>query len=143
MIRLRYSEDTCPSYMTKLSAGADLKARVSVLIPAGGRVMVPTGVWISEIEWNLVPPGLIPELQLRARSGLALKKGITMINGIGTIDADYRDEICALLVNHSQEDFTIERGERVAQLVLNFVAQIPGLPVGGDRTGGMGSTGTR
>jgi dUTP pyrophosphatase len=103
-------------------------------------VCVPTGVWISSVNWEKVPLGLIPELQIRARSGLARKNGICLANGIGTIDADYRDEIGVLLLNLGPEDFRIERGDRIAQMVISFVGRIDGLPVGGSRVGGFGST---
>lgn len=143
MIALRFAENCAPSYMTEYSAGADLRARETVTILAGKRGIVPTGVWIKDVDWSQVPKNHIPELQVRARSGLAYKKGITLANGVGTIDADYRDEICALVLNTSDVDVTIEVGERVAQLVLAMALRIPDLAVGGQRTGGIGSTGTK
>ena len=85
---------------------------------------------------------MIPELQIRARSGLAFKHGICLSNGVGTIDADYPDEICVLLSNTSTESFVIEKGMRVGQMTQNLVYRIQGLEVGGERTGGFGSTAT-
>ncbi len=143
MIELRFHEENKPLYMTNLSAGADLRSRTDIQLLPGERKIVPTGVWIA--SFNLDDPNLpkncIPELQIRARSGLALKRGLTMVNGIGTIDLDYKDEICALMINLSPDVQEIKSGDRIAQLVLNFVMQIPGLDKGGERSGGMGSTG--
>lgn len=145
MIKLRSLENSAPAYQTELSAGADLKAREACIIPAGKTKLVPTGVWIEKIEWELIPTGFIPELQVRARSGLAYKHGITLTNGVGTIDADYPNEIGVLLWNTSEQDFTIHEGDRIAQLVLNLIARIPYLQIGGsqglERVGGFGSTG--
>lgn len=129
--------------MTRRSAGADLRSRVAMAIAPHGRAAVPTGVWIERVVWDEVPAGFLPELQVRARSGLAIKHGIMLANGVGTIDADFPDEICALLYNSSDKEFAIKPGERVAQLVLNLVVQIPELEVGGERSGGFGSTGPR
>lgn len=130
-----------PSYATAASAAADLRAASELIIPAGERGKVPTGVWIERVDWNKVPDGQIPELQVRARSGLAFKKGIMLTNGVGTIDADYPDEICVLLYNSGKEPFVIQKGDRIAQVTLNIVARISGLDVGGTRAGGFGSTG--
>ncbi|GFN36462.1 dUTP diphosphatase [Tepidimicrobium xylanilyticum] len=101
-----------PSYKTKGSAGMDLYANLdeSITIKPMERVLVPTGLYIS------IPNGY--EAQIRARSGLALKHGITLANGIGTIDSDYRGEIGVILLNLSKEDYTINRGDRIAQLVI-------------------------
>ena len=140
MFKLRYLEGCQPAYMTEHSAACDLLAREAALLPPGKVVLVPTGVWIDSVEWEKVPVGFIPELQVRARSGLARKSSITLANGIGTIDADYRDEIGVLLINHGEEAFYIQQGDRLAQMVLNLVARIPGLPIGGERKGGFGST---
>ena len=101
-----------PEYATPLSAGMDLRADIAediVLKPMQRRI-VPTGLHIA------LPAGY--EAQVRPRSGLALKHGITVLNSPGTIDADYRGEICVILVNLSSEEFVIEKGERIAQLVL-------------------------
>ena len=135
------SPDLMPSYATAASAAADLRAASELIIPAGERGKVPTGVWIERVDWTKVPDGQIPELQVRARSGLAFKQGIMLTNGVGTIDADYPDEICVLLYNSGKEPFVIQKGDRIAQVTLNIVARISGLDVGGIRSGGFGSTG--
>jgi len=101
-----------PAYATALSAGMDLRANIDepiVLKPMERRI-IPTGLYIA------LPPGY--EAQVRPRSGLALKKGITVLNSPGTIDADYRGELGVLLINLSQEDFTVNDGERIAQMVI-------------------------
>lgn len=106
------SKHALPSYATPLSAGMDLRANLDaplVLKPLQ-RCLVPTGLYIA------LPPSY--EAQVRPRSGLAIKKGITVLNTPGTIDADYRGEICVVLVNLSTEDFVIEDGERIAQMVI-------------------------
>jgi len=141
MFQLRFDESCAPSYMTEHSVGADLKARIDVTVAPGQRALVPTGTWIADVDWAKVPCGAIPELQVRARSGLAWKHGICLANGVGTIDADYRDEICALLLNTTEQAFTIKAGERVAQLVFAIAYRIDSLSVGGARGGGFGSTG--
>lgn len=140
MIHLRYQEDCAPRYMTKASAACDLIAREPVVVEAGAVARVPTGVWISHVDWDRVAPGQIPELQVRARSGLAFKHGITLANGIGTIDADYPEEIGVLLLNTGKQDFQVEKGMRIAQLVQALCYRIDGLELGGDRLGGFGST---
>lgn len=101
-----------PQYATALSAGVDLRANVSepITLQPMQRVMVPTGLFIA------LPAGY--EAQVRPRSGLALKKGITVLNSPGTIDADYRGEICIILINLSDEPFVINDGERIAQMVV-------------------------
>ena len=130
-----------PSYATAASAAADLRAASELIIAPGERSKVPTGVWIERVDWTKVPDGQIPELQVRARSGLAFKQGIMLTNGVGTIDADYPDEICVLLYNSGKEPFVIQKGDRIAQVTLNIAARISGLDVGGTRAGGFGSTG--
>ena len=102
----------CPQYATPQSAGVDLKANISESITLGSleRALVPTGLYIA------LPQGY--EAQVRPRSGLAAKKGVTVLNTPGTIDADYRGEICVILVNLSKEDFVIQPGERIAQMVI-------------------------
>jgi len=135
------SPDLMPSYATAASAAADLRAASELIIAPGERSKVPTGVWIERVDWTKVPDGQIPELQVRARSGLAFKQGIMLTNGVGTIDADYPDEICVLLYNSGKEPFVIQKGDRIAQVTLNIVARISGLDVGGTRSGGLGSTG--
>lgn len=130
-----------PSYATSASAAADLRSTGEYVIPAGGRGRVPTGVWIDRVDWDQVPEGMIPELQVRARSGLAFKQGVMLTNGVGTIDADYPDEIGVLLFNSGSEPFYIQKGDRIAQITLNLVSRIPNLASGGNRGGGFGSTG--
>ncbi len=131
-----------PEYATKSAAGLDLRANVEdvlVLKPLE-RVLIPTGLFME------IPQGF--EGQIRPRSGLAYKHGITVLNSPGTIDADYRGEIKVLLVNVSNAEFVIEPGERVAQIVFASHAQIQWNEVISleetDRgVGGFGSTGTR
>lgn len=106
------SSHELPNYETIASAGTDLRANIteSIVLKPLGRTIVKTGLFIE------LPIGF--EAQVRPRSGLAAKKGITVLNSPGTVDADYRGEIGVILVNLSNEDFTIENGERVAQLVI-------------------------
>ena len=106
------SHHSLPSYETLFSAGMDLRANLneSIVLQAGARILVPTGLYIS------IPQGY--EAQIRPRSGLALKKGITLLNTPGTIDADYRGEIGIIIINLSQEDFVISDGDRIAQMVV-------------------------
>lgn len=101
-----------PAYGTIHSAGMDLRANLSepVVLKSLERALIPTGLFIE------LPEGY--EAQIRPRSGLALKKGITVLNTPGTIDADYRGEICVILINLSNEDFLIENGERICQMVV-------------------------
>ncbi|MBQ9286908.1 MAG: dUTP diphosphatase [Bacteroidaceae bacterium] len=112
-----------PQYATDMSAGMDIRANLNqpfVLKPMQ-RCLVPTGLFIS------LPDGY--EAQIRPRSGLALKKGVTVLNTPGTIDADYRGEIGIILINLSQEDYVIEDGERVAQMIITRYEQIRWRPV--------------
>ncbi|MCB2182920.1 MAG: dUTP diphosphatase [Desulfobulbaceae bacterium] len=106
-----------PAYHSELAAGMDVAAAVveSISLEPGQRVMVPSGFAVA------VPPGF--ELQVRPRSGLAIKHGVTVVNSPGTIDADYRGEVKIGLINLSSEAFTINRGDRVAQLILAPVCQ--------------------
>lgn len=106
------SKHPLPAYATELSAGLDIRANLSdsITLAPMQRCLVPTGLYIA------LPPGF--EAQVRPRSGLALKKGVTVLNSPGTIDADYRGEICVILVNLSTEPFVIEDGERIAQMVI-------------------------
>ena len=143
MINLRFSPEFAPKYQTNLSAGADLVAATDVVIKANSKVKVPTGVWIESIDWEQVPNGFVPELQIRARSGLAYKHGISLTNGVGTVDADYPDEICVLLWNSSDHDFVVNKGDRIAQLVVNLCYQILPLKTQVERKSGFGSTGLR
>ena len=112
------SENALPEYATEMSAGFDLRASLTgpVTLKAGDRMLIGTGLFIA------LPPGY--EAQVRPRSGLALKKGITVLNAPGTIDADYRGEIGVILYNASKEDFVIEPGERIAQMVIAKYEQI-------------------
>ena len=112
------SKHSLPEYATILSAGMDLRANIDapVLLKPMERRLIPTGLFIS------LPDGY--EAQVRPRSGLALKKGITVLNSPGTIDADYRGEIGVILVNLSDQDFVIEDGERIAQMVIARYEQI-------------------
>ncbi|MCR5158013.1 MAG: dUTP diphosphatase [Prevotella sp.] len=101
-----------PAYATAQSAGMDLRANIGepIVLRPMERKLIPTGLYIA------LPPGY--EAQVRPRSGLALKRGITVLNAPGTIDADYRGEVGVLLINLSQEDFTVNDGERIAQMVI-------------------------
>lgn len=106
------SYNELPAYSTEMSAGMDLRASLSepVILKPLERKLIPTGLFIE------LPKGY--EAQIRPRSGLALKKGITVLNTPGTIDADYRGEVGIILINLSQEDFVIENGERICQMVV-------------------------
>ncbi|WP_297085990.1 dUTP diphosphatase [uncultured Draconibacterium sp.] len=106
------SKNELPAYSTLFSAGMDLRANLDtpVILKPLERKLIPTGLFIE------LPQGY--EAQVRPRSGLALKKGITVLNTPGTIDADYRGEIGVILINLSQEDFVIENGERICQMVI-------------------------
>ena len=131
-----------PAYQSPHAAGLDLLAAVPqdaplVLIP-GKHALVPTGLAIA------LPEGF--EAQVRPRSGLAAKHGVTVLNSPGTIDADYRGEISVILINHGAVPFTISRGERIAQMVIAPVARarldpVGSLPETGRGSGGFGSTG--
>jgi dUTP pyrophosphatase len=131
-----------PQYETPQSAGMDLRAALGendeLVLPAGARVLVPTGLKIA------LPPTY--EAQIRPRSGLALKNGITCLNSPGTIDADYRGEIGIILINHGAESFTIKRGDRIAQMVIAPITQAVWMETNelGETErgeGGFGSTG--
>ena len=106
------SKHPLPKYATSLSAGMDLRANLEspIVLKPLQRCLVPTGIYMA------LPEGY--EAQVRPRSGLAIKKGISVLNSPGTIDADYRGEVCVILVNLSTEDFVIEDGERIAQMVI-------------------------
>jgi dUTP pyrophosphatase len=133
-----------PAYRSALAAGLDLTAAIeegiSLILDPGERALVPAGIAVE------LPAGY--EAQVRPRSGLAHRHGVTVLNAPGTIDADYRGEICVLLINHGREPFPIRRGERIAQLVISKVTmvtleQADKLSVTGRNEGGFGSTGTR
>lgn len=136
------SSNPLPAYSTLLSAGMDVRAELSESITLGPmqRVIVPTGLYFE------IPAGY--EIQVRPRSGLAAKHGITVLNSPGTIDADYRGELKVILVNLSSEPFVIESGERIAQIVLAAHAHIEWeetseLSDSERGEGGFGSTGVK
>lgn len=129
-----------PEYQTPLSAGLDIRADIDAPVTLGPleRAMIPTGLFVE------LPEGC--EMQIRPRSGLAAKHGITVFNSPGTIDADYRGEIKIILVNLSGEPFTVEAGERIAQMIVARYEQIEWQPVEelgatARGAGGFGSTG--
>jgi len=130
-----------PRYMTDLAAGMDLFAALDspVRLARGQRLLVPTGIALA------IPAGF--EGQVRPRSGLALKKGIALVNSPGTIDADYRGELGIILINHGQDEVTLSPGDRIAQLVIAPVRQavmqvVEDLEATERNTGGFGHTGT-
>jgi dUTP pyrophosphatase len=143
VMRLPHGADLpLPAYQSDDAAGLDLVAAVAadapVVIGPGRRALIPTGLAIA------LPRGT--EGQVRPRSGLAARHGVTVLNSPGTIDADYRGEIQVILINHGTEAFTIKRGERIAQMVIAPVVQAEFVAVAAlsdtDRgTGGFGSTG--
>lgn len=131
-----------PAYETLGAAGMDVRAAVPkdepVMLMPGTRAMVPTGLSVA------IPQGY--EIQMRPRSGLAAKHGITCLNSPGTIDSDYRGELKVILINHSDDNFTIQRGDRIAQLVVSPVTlakwdEVEELDDTARGTGGFGSTG--
>jgi len=135
------SKHPIPAYETALSAGVDLRANLdaSVVLKPLERKLIKTGLFIA------LPAGV--EAQVRPRSGLALKKGITVLNSPGTIDADYRGEIGVILINLSSDDFVIEDGERIAQMVIArhervTFTEAKELSATDRGAGGFGSTGT-
>ncbi len=130
-----------PDYATELSAGVDLLAAVEadVVLQPGERKLIPSGIAIA------LPAGT--EAQVRPRSGLALKHGVTVLNAPGTIDADYRGEVGVILINHGDAPFTVTRGARIAQMVIAPVTQanwrsVESLEDSARGAGGFGSTGT-
>jgi len=140
--RLAHARDLpLPAYETAHAAGLDLRAAVDAplaLAGGGGRAAVPTGLAIA------LPPGY--EGQVRPRSGLAARHGVTVLNSPGTVDADYRGEIVVLLINHGPEPVAVERGMRIAQLVVAAHAAVAwvetdALPPSARGVGGFGSTG--
>ena len=141
--RLLHAEGLAlPAYETSGSAGMDLRAAVPqdapLTLAPGARALVPTGLKIAlEQGW---------EAQVRPRSGLALKHGITCLNSPGTIDSDYRGEVGVILINHGAEPFVIQRGERIAQMVIAahaqaVIAEVESLDETARGAGGFGSTG--
>lgn len=130
-----------PSYETEDAAGMDLRAAVDAdtVLQPGERGLIPTGLAIA------LPPGF--EAQIRPRSGLALRDGISLVNSPGTIDADYRGEVGVIVINHGDQPFTVTRGMRIAQMVIAPVtraawAETDTLPDTARGAGGFGSTGT-
>ncbi|NPA25635.1 MAG: dUTP diphosphatase [Deltaproteobacteria bacterium] len=129
-----------PRYMSDQAAGMDLYACLEkpVLLEPGQRDLIPTGIAIA------LPAGY--EAQIRPRSGLALKSGITLVNSPGTIDADYRGEIKIIMINHGQEEFTVRDGERIAQMIIAPVSRcrwktVKNLDASRRGAGGFGHTG--
>ena len=131
-----------PSYETSGAAGADIRSFLNepVVIPVGKRAMIPTGLFFA------IPEGF--EIQVRPRSGLAAKNGVTVLNTPGTIDSDYRGEVKVILINLGDADFTVNNGDRIAQLIVAPVTQ--GIFVKTDKldetergAGGFGSTGVK
>ena len=129
-----------PAYMSDHAAGMDIYAAVNpeVVIPPGEWKLVPSGISIA------LPDGY--EAQVRPRSGLALKQGVSILNTPGTVDADYRGEVGVILMNHSQEDLVIKRGDRIAQMIVNKIERIQfeetqELPDSDRGSGGFGHTG--
>jgi dUTP pyrophosphatase len=143
ILRLPHGADLpLPAYQSALAAGLDLVAAVPsgapVEIAPGNRALIPTGIAIA------LPPG--NEGQIRPRSGLAIRYGITVLNAPGTIDADYRGELQVILVNHGSESFVVQRGMRIAQLVIapiqhTKIVESESLDSTARATGGFGSTG--
>ena len=134
-----------PCYETAGAAGMDLRASLhaddraeGIRLPSGGRVLVPTGLAMA------IPPGF--EGQIRPRSGLAARHGLTQLNSPGTVDSDYRGEIMVLMINHGAETYLVRHGERIAQMVIAPVVQaamvrVDALPGSERGAGGFGSTG--
>lgn len=129
-----------PAYMSKQAAGMDIRANVKddMVIQPGKIRAVPTGIMLA------LPEGF--EAQIRPRSGLALRCGVTVLNSPGTIDADYRGEIKVILANLGEEDFKISRGDRIAQIIINKIEQadlieVDEIPESCRGSGGFGSTG--
>ena len=139
--RLPHGQDLpLPCYMSDHAAGMDLFAAVNseIIIPPGQWRLVPTGISIA------LPEGY--EAQVRPRSGLALKQGISILNTPGTVDADYRGEVGVILMNHSKEKLVIKRGDRIAQMIINKIERVEieevnELPESNRGPAGFGSTG--
>lgn len=136
------SHHPLPQYATPQSAGMDLRANLDepITLQPLQRVLVPTGLYMA------LPPGY--EAQVRPRSGLAIKKGVTVLNSPGTVDADYRGEVCVILINLSSEPFIINDGERIAQMVIARheqpdLIQVDVLDETERGAGGFGHSGTK
>lgn len=131
-----------PGYETPAAAGMDIRAALEepLTLKVGERTLIPTGLQMA------LPEGY--EAQIRPRSGLAIKNGITMLNSPGTIDADYRGEVKVIAINHGQEDFVINHGDRIAQMVISPIVQLEvtqseSLSETERGSGGFGSTGVK
>lgn len=141
--KLEHAKDLpLPAYETPQSAGMDIRAALDapIIIKPGERALVATGLQMA------LPHGY--EAQIRPRSGLAIKNGITMLNAPGTIDADYRGEVKVIVINHGQEDFVVKHGDRIAQMVIAPVVQLEvseseNLDETERGEGGFGSTGVK
>jgi dUTP pyrophosphatase len=141
MKKLEHAKDLpLPNYESASAAGMDIRAAVAspVILKPGNRTLIPTGLQMA------LPAGF--EAQIRPRSGLAIRNGITMLNAPGTIDADYRGEIKVIAINHGEEEFVINHGDRIAQMVIAPVTQFPVVEVTDlsktqRGSGGFGSTG--
>jgi dUTP pyrophosphatase len=139
IMRLAHAADLpLPAYATAGSAGMDLRAAQAMTLQPGARALVPTGIALA------LPPSC--EAQVRPRSGLAIRHGVTVLNAPGTIDWDYRGEIKVPLINHGSEDFIINRGDRIAQMVIARIEvaeflEVTSLDETTRNTGGFGSSG--
>lgn len=135
------SNNPLPEYSTRGSSGMDIRAWLPegpITMKPGERALIPTGLYIDLIRGF--------ELQIRARSGLALKHGIAVLNGPGTVDSDFRDEIKVILINLGDKDFTVNSGDRIAQMVLAkterlYLDEVSEIDRRDDRGGGFGHTG--
>ena len=136
-VKIKIDGGYMPEYATSMSAGADIRASQDITIMPGERALVHTGLFVE------IPEGY--ELQIRPRSGLALKYGITVLNSPGTIDADYRNEVGVILANFGHEPFCVKKGDRIAQMVLCPVTraefETAEMLSKTERSGGFGSTG--
>jgi dUTP pyrophosphatase len=136
------SRHNVPEYSTLASSGMDVRANLDhdVILQAGKRALIPTGLFIE------IPVGY--EAQIRSRSGLAIKKGISVLNSPGTIDSDYRGEVCIILINLSDEDFVIKDGDRICQMIISKHERAEWINVEvldetGRGAGGFGHTGKK
>lgn len=134
------SKHELPGYATEASSGMDIRANLDndIVLKPGNRIRVPTGLFIE------IPEGY--EAQIRPRSGLAIKSGITVLNSPGTIDSDYRGEVCVILINLSDQDFVIKDGDRISQMVISKYEKaqwikVEMLEVTNRGSGGFGHTG--
>jgi dUTP pyrophosphatase len=153
MLKLTATKGEMPSYATTGAAGFDIATPYDVFIPPQSQALVKTGLFLAkpqDKQYKLLLTGpmgdfyvtVIPELQLRARSGLAFKYMVALTNGIGTIDQDYPSDIGVLLINHNNASINFKAGDRIAQGVWSLVVRDLGLGQGESRVSGFGSTGT-